>query len=118
MLAQDITKAHVTYEHIINDAQELHYKNVVEDPRAVQNFSLCLFRRLKRFMPHTIKKWDDVDIDPYFDLTDNKRRLRKPVELAARKYLIEQLRARGYAIKDIAQLLNLSRQSIYATLNV
>ena len=47
-----------------------------------------------------------------------RRKLRKIEERSARKYLIEQLRARGYSIKEIAQMLNVSRQTIYDDLNL
>ncbi len=42
-----------------------------------------------------------------------KKRLTTPQEFAARKYLIEQLQARGYTKEEIAKKLNISVRSVY-----
>ncbi len=46
----------------------------------------------------------------------SQKRLRKPQDKEARRFLIRQLKARGFGVLEIAQKLNLSRQSIHSAM--
>ncbi|OQX53658.1 MAG: hypothetical protein B5M53_06725 [Candidatus Cloacimonas sp. 4484_209] len=52
------------------------------------------------------------DLDRMIEKFKNKKRIVKPEEKKARKYLIEQLLSRGYSNKEITKLLNISRQTL------
>jgi putative transposase len=109
VVSEDISKASYSYRKILEKAEGLGFKNIIEDYRFIKTFSLKLFRKinlLTKFMK------EDV-IDGYLCKFNDKKRLRTPEELSARKYLVEQLKSRGYTIKEIAQILNLSRQTIH-----
>lgn len=116
ILSENLEKASLSYEKILSDGGGIDFKNIIEDPRSMEKFSLKLLKKIKSFL--SLKKKDiyDLELENHISQFKDKRRLRKVEDLAARKYLIEQLKAREYNIKEIAQMLNLSRQSIHAIL--
>ena len=116
ILAEDLEKATDSYRQILSDAARLEFRNIVEDYRFMGKFSFQLFNKIKEIA--ALNRKNDSDLEwKVIEQLKEKKRLKKPQDIAARKYLIEQLKARGYSFKDIAQIINLSRQSIHATLN-
>jgi hypothetical protein len=59
------------------------------------------------------KHWDEADIDERIALSDEGRIYSRPQNKKAEKYLIEQLISRGYTRKEIAEVLGVSRKTIY-----
>jgi len=58
------------------------------------------------------------DLDIMINKFKNKQRIIKPEDKKARRYLIEQLLSRGYSIKEISIIVNISRQTINALLKI
>jgi putative transposase len=59
---------------------------------------------------------DDENLEKQIKLLRARGRLRNPQDLKAREYLIQQLKAQGYAIVEISKRLGISRRSVYNTL--
>jgi len=116
ILHNDLSKASWIYSKILEDSKELNFKNIIEDIRAVGKFSFHFLKRVRMvFQKNKIQRNGiEFKIEEFKD----KRRLRKPKEVKARRYLIEQLRSRGYTIGEIAEMLSLSRQTVYSTLRL
>lgn len=114
-LDEDLRVASLVYSRILGIGQDLEFKSILEDRRFLEKFTFKFMSKLKKVLDKKLEPGDEIG--KYFESIGDKKRLKKPEDLKARKYLIEQLKSRGYTIKEIAQILNLSRQSIYATLN-
>jgi putative transposase len=113
VISEDLNNASYSYKKILEKAENLDFKNIIEDYRFLKTFSLKLFRGINSLM----KFAKEDAIEEYLRKFNDKKRLRTPEELSARKYLVEQLKSRGYNIKEIAQILNLSRQSIHTIMS-
>ncbi|RKY45376.1 MAG: hypothetical protein DRP81_03970 [Candidatus Omnitrophota bacterium] len=73
-----------------------------------------LVKITKRFFN---KKDEKGDLEKLLDSFRKKKRVVKPEDKEARKYLIQQLIANGYKVKDITEELQISRASLYRILN-
>jgi len=115
-LSSDIKRSSFLYRKMLNSVGKLKFKNIYEDYKFIEKLLLSVkekFERLGIFKKSNICEWERL-----FQRFKNRKKLRKIEERSARKYLIEQLRARGYSIKEIVQMLNVSRQAIYDDLNL
>lgn len=114
MLDNDLGKARQAYRDLLYKSSNVSYEMSLEKPNATENFLLKISNFIKNLI---VRKSNDVF---YFEEVLNslkeKKRLNIPQEREARRYLINQLKSRGYRVKEIASILNVSRQTIYATL--
>ena len=118
-LDENIIQARKIYKELLEKGSAIKAGEVLENPRALELFKIKLIRFLpKRIVQKTSEVIYDEELDNKIIQLKSKRRLRSPQELRARKFLIEQLRARGYTVIQIAKELSLTRQSIYSTLNL
>jgi len=108
ILSEDISMARRKYREIINNQKLRKIDNVSNQPKALE-YTVEALREILESHEGLDKK--------IIELKDSKR-LKKPEGLEARKFMIEQLKARGYNVADIAKKLNLSRTAIYKTLNL
>lgn len=120
ILDSRLEKASLVYSQILGIAEDLEFKNIIEDKKFLEKFAFKFISKVKKILNKKLNKENfklEDEISKYFEFIENRKRLKKPQYLQARKYLIEQLRSRGYTIKEIAEMLGISRQSVYATLN-
>jgi len=111
ILGKSAAEGTSAYKDILEHGTGLGYKSIIEDPKAVDKFVLGLHKKVREFMPGL--KNSVTDFEKCLDLIKDKKRLSQAEDIAARKYLIEQLRSRGYELKEIAERLNLSRQTVF-----
>ena len=116
ILNDDIKKASLTYMDIVKQGEPLDFKSVIEDSRFLDKFSFVFFSKMRGLFLTQDKNVYGYKAQECFNRIKGKKRLRNPEDIKARKYLIEQLKSRGYTVKDIASMLGLSRQSIYVAL--
>ncbi len=125
ILHEDINKARRLYNEIINRSISIkireiwNYPNAVEDFRwKVVNFIRPLFKKVEDITPNSkdIFKEDFLE-EKISKIKENKY---KPdlLNFETRKYLIEQLRASGYKMDEIAEKLKLSRKTLYNSLRL
>lgn len=118
ILNEDIEKARKIYKKLLKDSANLTMENILENRRALKIFRNNLVSFLYKIFNKTKRKYliPEIDIENKIKELKSKKRLKKPQEKSARKYLIEQLLSRGYSIPEISKYLGLSRQTIYKTL--
>ncbi len=121
ILDNDISLARRKYKELLEQVEIKEMDDVIEEPKALESFVQILKEKFhigckkggygKWAEEHGLK--GDEDLAKKIEALKNKGRLRNPQEREARKFLIGQLRSRGYNIVEIAKRLNLSRQSVH-----
>ena len=123
ILDSDIIEAKKLYGELIKSMSKTKVKNVLEDSKGLDVFRKKLLKYLKKIVKGEKREkflsavLDDEMLDKKIDELIKKKRLTRPHEIQARKFLIEQLKSRGYKITEIAQMLKISCRSIYNVLN-
>lgn len=115
MLSKDIVKAREVYQNLLKEAVKIKVGNVLEDENAMESFRSSLNGIIHKLFMHQVENISifDIDLEKKIEELRNKKRLRAPQEIEARKYLIQQLRSRGYKTAEIAEKLGISRRSLY-----
>lgn len=104
-------KAREKYLKLVSESLAIKFKNIVEVPSYIDYFENKLKELLKKM--NLAKN----DMDDEIEELKKKSKFKKPVDILARKYLIEQLLARGFRIKEVVDKLKVSRGTVYYTLN-
>lgn len=111
LLSHDRAVSIEKYEKFLQQMIEVEFKNIIEIPRFIEFF--CEKTR------DYLRKNDNLNdkIEEEILKFRDKKRLREPKAIQARKYLTEQLLARGYSVLDIACKLKLTRKAVYDIIN-
>jgi putative transposase len=111
MLDDNICRAKAKYKNLLEKIDISRMNNVFEQP--------CALDIMVGILKVINKKWcanhslpDDCDIEEKITQLNKRRRLVNPREIKARMFLIEQLKSRGFNCSEIAEKLNLTRQTI------
>lgn len=103
----------IRYKELVGRGRTLEAGNVLEDEHVIVRFMASL----KDHFPFFTRKrrTTATDMPPEEGVIDFENLLgsRKPESKKARKYLVEQLRARGYTRTQIAEQLNISRKTVF-----
>lgn len=108
------------YKELLDRGRGFEAGNVLEDERAIERFQTLL----NRVSPSVLEKrrmagnarffaFPSDPVEEKIEDFENLRGLRKPESMAAKKYLVEQLLARGYTRVQIADNLKISRKTVY-----
>ncbi|MBU2572693.1 MAG: transposase [Elusimicrobia bacterium] len=119
LLSKDQAVARENYRQLLARAAFIRTSEVWEKPGILNSFKAELISLLSG-LPALKKQNDILDenaLDKKIAELKEKGRLRLPQDLKARKYLIEQLKARGFGLTEIAGKLKISRQTVYTTLS-
>jgi len=98
------------YCEILKESREIPGGNLISTE------SVNLFIEKAKWITKRFYK-KDSELDEMIENFKKKTRIIKPEEKKARKYLVQQLRASGYTIREICNLLEISRKTFYNTLN-
>lgn len=115
LLNPDINKAREQYKQLIEDMAVKDKINAMENDKALEFLRDDLRDILGTKKDVDLLRMDDIE--RRVDSLKESKRLKNPEELKARKFLVEQLIARGYAVSDISHRLKLSRTSVYSILH-
>ncbi|MBU1087074.1 MAG: transposase [Candidatus Omnitrophica bacterium] len=112
MLNDNTDKGKEIYITLINDAINIRLNAISQDLNALNKFRLEFAYYMK-----SKDKVDNVDEDTLklcdeIERSKKIKRFTRPEDVAAIKYLGEQLLSNGYTISEIAKMLNKSRQLI------
>ncbi len=121
-LDEDLANARKIYSALLRSSEKVKTEEVRVDIRALESFKT----RAMEFFPALVKRTgrdapgflEDEKLEEAVLQLRQMGRLSTPESFTARKNLIEQLKARGYTIKVIGQMLGISRQAIYKTLKL
>ena len=97
------------YQELLFESKGIKYKNVIEEPAYMNYFREKVRKALKN--TNLVKDELEEQIEAFKEKGANKST--KPESISAKKYLIEQLLARGYKINEIAEKLSINRTTIY-----
>ncbi|MCX5786274.1 MAG: transposase [Elusimicrobia bacterium] len=124
LLSRDSDTAKEIYRQLLVRAAFIRTGEVWEKPGALNSFKaelISLLSGLPVLKNAFLKKENDIldenVLDRKISELAEKGRLRSPQGLKARKYLIEQLKSRGFTLNEIADRFGTSRQTIYNTLS-
>lgn len=125
ILDEDINRARQEYGKLLIKTRDIESDDILEHSSALEVFKLKLYNNLKHIFKQSGEKQESTTLfltetylEERMEELKKKNRLRTPQDLKARKFLIEQLKSRGFAISEIAKIMSISRQSIYQTLNL
>lgn len=129
MLDEDMSKAKQDYSRIVQDGQGAEPENALEQEGAIERFCIRLaglfpqiFRRLteksaqRQAAQATHTKGEVLDITQLETLLQAAQRNKTSPRLEhkrIRKYVMEQMLARGFSKSDIAEQLGCSRKTVY-----
>lgn len=128
VLDNDFSAAASQYRLILKEAREVRHENILEKEGVVERF--CL--RLSEVFPSIFSRLAKKSVNPGIDIHDQPSFIdienmarnfkpmvstRDPQTKRARKYIVQQLQARGFNRKEIARRLNVSQKTIYTILN-
>jgi putative transposase len=120
MLSSDSREAKDLYRDMLEEGRKLKMGEVLEDQRAIHDLQwdltkvIPLIRKLTTFGKSAPKQhWVEADLDERIALSAKGRISLRPRTKEATKYLVEQLISRGYTRKEIAEILGVSRKTIY-----
>ncbi len=115
------------YRQILQQAQGTESQNALEQEGAIEKFCLRLYEMFPSLFRKLGKKAGKArkNSSAILELTELERRLqemsfaksRSPESKKAKKYIVEQLLARGFKKTEIAARLGISRTSVYNILN-
>jgi putative transposase len=108
------------YKNFLDQGKAIKSDNVLEDERAIERFMISLKAIHLPFFSGFFKK-DGESTSPSSHAAleediagfERVRGLRKPESMKAKKYLVEQLIARGYTITQVADHLGIARKTAY-----
>lgn len=109
ILSSDINIAKQQYRKLLLKSKNIKHKNVIEEPTYVNYFR----EKLKTIMKNIGISVDELEDQIEIFKIKKESKSKKPESLLAKKYLIDQLLARGYRINEIAKKLEISRITIY-----
>lgn len=115
ILNEDISVASVEYSNLLEKLRINLMKDVIEEPKALDMIVNMLKKSNGKWLiEHGLL--GDSDLENKIEELKNKGRLKGPEERAARKFLIEQLKSRGFSVAKISEKLNLTSPVVYAYL--
>ena len=120
LLSQDPQEAQGIYREMLEEGQKIKMGEVFEDRHAIRDFQWKLsgmFHFLAKLA--TLSKdepsqhWDEKELEERVAAFAKGRIHPLPKDKEAKRYLVEQLISRGFARREIAQKLGVSRKTIY-----
>ncbi len=126
LLSQDAKRQKKIYADLLKKSIDVVAENALENTDAVGAFRKNLTKRFPGIFPGLkrgriqqrtgLEMLDDEEIEKTIESMKNRKVRLSPEGIKARKFLIEQLIARGYKKKEIAKKLGVSPKTIYNTL--
>lgn len=120
LLSQDFHEAQGIYREMLEEGRKIRMGEVLEDRRAIDDFQWKLssvFHFLGKLASlsndEPSKHWDETELEERIAAIAQARVHPLPKDKEAKRYLVEQLISRGFARREIAQKLGVSRKTIY-----
>jgi len=124
LLSEDISESKQRYVEILNRGVELEIGHVLEQQDAVEKFRSELINLFPNLLKRAIKIKPDKtisgiellsldELEKQTQAIKNAGPCRRPEAVKAKRFLIEQLIARGYKRSEIAQKLEISPKTIF-----
>jgi putative transposase len=124
LLSGDKSEKKERYRELLEHGGKLNIEEVMEEKDAIERFRRALSSKVPSFLKWIVKKTQTAPSSSadLLDIGELERQIqemktghfpKKPESYKAKKFLIEQLIARGYTRGEIAEQLEMSRKSVY-----
>ena len=114
LIGTNIGEAKKIYKKLIEDSDDLEFKNIIEDKRAIKLFHSQVVSIFKDKFKNAQALLNPIfDLEKEIDKFAKKKKILIIEEKNALKYLIQQMIARGLTMTTIAEKLNYTRSHIY-----
>lgn len=123
ILDDDYDKAIVRYKEFLQQANKIKYIPLAESMRGLESILKSVQERFvtlfsKNHKPSIEEDNITVLLNKHKNAFKNKKRITKNSDRKALRYIIEQLRSRGFQVEEISRLLSISRFKIYRLCNI
>jgi putative transposase len=129
LLSDDQLRRNEQYQLLLKKGSELNARLVLEQKDAIERFRLKLASIFPSAFKHADKKRKVArylspnlisleELERHIEAVKNMRFPNRPESRKAKKYLVEQLIARGYKRSEVAELLGVSRKTVYNIIKV
>ena len=120
LLSKNPKEAQGIYREMLEEGRKIKTGEALEDQRAIHDLQWSLsnvFHFLGKLatLPkdETSQHWDETELEERIAAFPEGRIHPLPRDKEAKRYLVEQLISRGFARKEIAQKLGVSRKTLY-----
>jgi putative transposase len=113
LLDVDIKIARYMYRQLLRNSIKIKVGNLWDNPQVPEFFRDKFMTKLKEILHPKNRLKSLLSIDSEIEKINRQKNKKDPQTIAAKVYLIEQLKAKGYKMTEIAQKLGLSRQALY-----
>jgi putative transposase len=120
LLSSDEENCRKEYNKLLDNAAGVESGNVLEDEQAIERSITLLKTVFRQTFSASDKVKNKISPLPPFDLLEdsivefkNIRKLKSAENMKAKRYVIEQLLARGYTNAQIADRLGINRKTVY-----
>lgn len=127
MIDSEIPAARKRYEELLEEAKQYRGGDALEAKRAIGKFSLWIKKRHPDFLkikdrtkPGGLMPGGyagDIELDSLIEYLQIKKRLRRPRDVKARQFAVEQLKARGFNTEEITDYMGISRATVFRILS-
>ncbi|MFA5271141.1 MAG: transposase [Candidatus Omnitrophota bacterium] len=106
------------YKNLIEDVSGIDYENILENKRAVKTFYEKAFNFIKEKIENKTNFGSELfELEKQAEIFMAKDRVSSVEDKSALRYLIQQLRSRGFSVSEIAKKLGYNRCHIYDLLS-
>jgi putative transposase len=128
LLSGDKSEKKERYRHLLQHGGQLNIEEVMEEKDAIERFRRALSSKVPSLLKWVVKKTQTArssgidllsvdELERHIEATKATDSQNKPQSTRAKRYLVEQLVARGYKRAEIANRLGISRKTVYNILN-
>ena len=115
----DRKKAIAEYKRLLEECARIKYTPLLENLRGLEKIFKKVSVQASSFLIKKKEKANKKDfLEEKIRQFKDKRRIVKPEEKQALIYVIEQLKSRGFRVKEISGILGISRHKIYRLCNI
>jgi len=113
ILDSNCQNARKIYKELVEGCLDLEYKPVLKTKNSLGLFYNEVVNNLSKKIKEKVRSKSLFALESKIDQFANKKKVERPKDKKALKYLIEQLVSRGFTFKEIAEKLNCHRSRIY-----
>lgn len=113
LLDNDLESARLAYRELMNRSTSIKVGNIWDDRKAINRFRDRFLSPLRDIVNSCNNTKNAATLHIEIDDFVKHAYSRSPESKIARAYIITQLQARGYTVTEIADKLNVTRQTVY-----
>lgn len=117
LVSDDSMRSKRRYQEMLQACAKASLRVYVETPQEQEKIFVKIFSKIKKFFISEKPPQGGEELIALIHDFQQRKRISSPQEYQSCRYVVEQLKSRGYTYNDIAELLGVSRQKIYRLCN-